>query len=315
MPNNGMSDLTNRFGDVVKLGIALVLACTLADAGRALGDDAGAAAAHYADLTPKPVPRLRPGIVVGQHQAAGYSDLVTIVHPRLASGYIDSLPQFSRTYASMFKYTLLANVTSRQSGGQTLYSLDKVGVGFAMDIKGKITVVTRDTANDLGADLGMIDRGVLGGNEDCLDDVIQIARTDGMVLFDALSNMVIGTRHEERMMRHLVWVSPHNGKIGFLVWLLHDTGDAHYQLASRTMQLLPEGFQEDRKINVSEGGLLSRIPTPDRFALVTIPQGTPVPFSERMKSVAGKKRLTHADLQQLVLATSESLALVRVAQK
>lgn len=312
MPTNGIQKLSIDRRGAAKLSVALALACATLNDGSANADDA---AAPRADLTRKPVPRLRPGIVIGQHHQYGYSTLVTMVHPRLASGHIDSLPEFSRTYASMFKYTLLANVAKHQAGGGPIYLLDKVGVGFAMDVQGQTTVVTHDTANDLGADLGFIDRGVLSGNEDCLDDVIQIARTDGMILFDALANMLVGGTHQQRVVRHLLWVSPDSGRIGFLVWMLNDTGSDRYQLASPTMQLLPAGFQEDRKINVSEGGFLSKIPTPDRFALVTIPQGTPTPFSARMKSVAGKQAFTEADLQQLVQGTSESLALVRVARK
>ena len=80
------------------------------------------------------------------------------------------------------------------------------------------------------------------------------------------------------------------------------------------MQLLPPGLREDRKIHVSSGGLLSSIPTPDRFALVSIPQGKAVPFSDSMKAVAGKKQLTKADLKQLVNGTSESLAMMKASQ-
>jgi hypothetical protein len=303
--------------DAVKLGVALALAITVIFCGTAVAENGSAAtvvASSAAGLARKPMPRLKPGIVIGSHQSAGYSDLVTLVQPRLASGHIDSLPEFSKTYASMFKYTLLANITSRQVGNRTTHQLGKVGVGFAMDIKGRTIVITRETANQYGADLGIIDRGVLGGNEDCLDDVIQIARTDGMIVFDAKANMLVAGKHEQRVIRHFVWVSPASGKIGFLVWLLHEKGSDRYDVVSPTMQLLPQGFREDRQIHVSDGGFLSSIPTPGRFALVTIPQGKSVPFSERMKSIAGKKELTNGDLPQLVKATSESLALMKVAQ-
>lgn len=265
------------------------------------------------DLAPQPLPRLQPGIVVGEQTRFGYSDVVTVVLPRLASGAVDSLPDYAKRYAGMFNMTILANVVERNESGRTAYLLDKVGVGFAMEIAGKMTVVTSDTANQLGANLGMIDRGVLSGNEDCLEDVTQVARTDRLVVFDAKAHMLIGEKHEQRILRHMIWASPVSGKLGFLVWQLKDTDNGHYTIDSAEMQFLPSAFREDRRIHVSAGNFLSsKIPTPDRFALERIPQGTSVPFSDRMKRVAGLKSMTQSDLENLLAGVSESLAMLQV---
>jgi len=264
------------------------------------------------DLKHKPLPVLQPGIVVGQPSAFGYSDLVTLIFPRLASGDIDSLPDYSKTYARMFQTTILANVMERIVADQRVFILEKIGIGFAMNIKGKTTIVTSATANDLGANLGFIDRGVLSGNEDCLNEVIQVARTDRLVIFDAQANMLIGEEHESRMLRHFVWVSPASGKLGILVWQLKDDDNGQYTVDSDNMQLLPCGMKEDRKIHVSSAGFLrSKIPTPDRFALEQIPQGTPVPFSPRMRRVAGLKQITRQDLETLLSGASESLIMLQ----
>jgi hypothetical protein len=71
---------------------------------------------------------------------------------------------------------------------------------------------------------------------------------------------------------------------------------------------LPPGYREDRQIHVSDGGWLSSVPTPDRFALVGLPQGTPVPFNDQLKRVAGKKKMTQQDLKLLLEGTAQSLA-------
>ena len=55
----------------------------------------------------------------------------------------------------------------------------------------------------------------------------------------------------------------------------------------------------------------SKIPTPDRFALEQIPQGTPVPFSPRMRRVAGLKQITRQDLETLLAGASESLIMLQ----
>ena len=300
--------MTFQFRQLLCFAVIAILLCSSAGGEDKAAPVPVATTSQTIDLAHKPVPRLKPGIVIGQEKDAGYSDLVTIVFPRLASGDIDSLPEFARHYASMFKFTVLANVLPHQRDGQTDYLLEKVGIGFAMDINGKTVVVTKDTANSFGADLGMIDRGVLGGNEDCLEDVVQVARTKRLIIFDAEANMLIGEDHKKRVIRHLIWASPGTGKIGFLVWLMKENGAGDYEIVAPNMQLLPPGLREDRKIHVSNGGILSRIPTPDRFALVTIPQGREIPFSQAMKRVAGKKKLSPADLTQLVNAAGQSLA-------
>ena len=270
------------------------------------------------DVAPKPLARLSPGIVVGEEARFGYSDLVTLIEPRLVSGHIDSLPKFARRYAGMFKLTVLANVISQQANGQTRYLLDKLGIGFAMEIGDRTIVVTKDTANDLGAQLGVIDRSVLGGNENCLNDVTQIARTPQLIVFDAEANMLVQGEHQERILRHLIWVSPKTGKLGYLVWLLRD-GDTFgetedYALDSLTMKLLPAGYREDRRINVADGGILSSIPTPDRFALIALPEGTDVPFNASLRRVAVKKEMTALTLRQLVDGATESLATLKAGR-
>jgi hypothetical protein len=130
--------------------------------------------------------------------------------------------------------------------------------------------------------------------------------------------MLIGRSHEKRIMRHFIWASPGSGKIGFLVWLLAEDEDedaTSYVIESNEMQLLPPGLKEDRQIHVSAGGFFSSIPTPDRFALVSLPNGTAVPFSQRMRQVAGKKQMTETDLRELVAGASESIAQLRAQSK
>lgn len=276
----------------------------LAQSNRSLAQDSKS----FVDLSPKPIPRLAPGIVVEQHAKNGYSDLIMLVRPRLASGDIDSLPEYSKRYASLFKFVLMADVIETTRDGRPDYSLGKVGAGFAMELGGKMIVVTKDTANDHGANLGMIDRGVLGGNEDCLDDCIVVARTERMMILDAKANMLVGDRHEDRTLRHFIWASPKTGKAECMVFQLKDGANGNRQIDCDAMQWLPNSFEEDRKIHVSEGGMFSVVPTPARFALETIPTGRPVRFAPSMQSIAGRTSMTAADLQAFVNAIGESVS-------
>jgi len=276
---------------------------------------AAAASTTSVDMSRKPVPRLTPGILVGDPQQSGYSNVVTLAMPRLAAGEVDSLPEYAKHYAGMFHFTILANVKAVTSGNRTDYLLDRLGVGTSMDINQQWVIVTPDTANRLGADLRMIERGILKGNEKDLNAITQIARTSRMIIFDAPTNMLMGDKHRKKILRYFVWASPASGKLGALVWMLGDQKQAHYAIESGNMQLLPGNYREDRAIHVTKGPLRSNIPTANRFALVQLPQGTPVSFSARMRSVAALRTMNMQDLHEMMIGVSESLAQVPRVQQ
>lgn len=239
-----------------------------------------------------------------------FSNVVTIAMPRLAAGEIDSLPEYAKQYAGMFHFTALANVRTVTTGNRTDYLLDRFGVGISMKINGQLIVVTPGTANQLGLKLGMIERGILKGNEKDLNGITQVARTSRMIIFDVPTNMLVDDKHKKQILRYFVWASPASGKLGILVWALNDTKSDRYTIACNNMQLLPPNYTEDRAIHVSKGPLLSNIPTANRFALVKIPQGTAVPFSPKMRTVATLKTINVENLHTMMAGVSESLAMV-----
>ena len=267
------------------------------------------------DMLRKPVSRLLPGTLVANPQQSGFSHVVTIAMPRLAAGEINSLPEYAKQYAGMFHFTALANVRTVTTHDRTDYLLDHFGVGISMNINGQLVVVTPRSANELGLKLGMIERGILKGNEKDLNGITQVARTSRMIIFDVPTNMLVDDKHKKQILRYFVWASPASGKLGVLVWSLNDTKSGRYTVACNNMQLLPANYTEDRAIHVSKGPLLSNIPTANRFALVTIPQGTSVPFSPKMRTVATLKTINVQNLHTMMAGVSESLAIVPAIQQ
>ncbi len=267
------------------------------------------------DMLRKPVARLSPGTLVANPQQSGFSNVVTIAMPRLAAGEINSLPEYAKQYAGMFHFTALANVRTVTTHDRTDYLLDHFGVGISMNINGQLVVVTPRSANELGLKLGMIERGILKGNEKDLNGITQVARTSRMIIFDVPTNMLVDDKHKKQILRYFVWASPASGKLGVLVWSLNDTKSGRYTVACNNMQLLPPNYTEDRAIHVSKGPLLSNIPTANRFALVTIPQGTSVPFSPKMRTVATLKTINVQNLHTMMAGVSESLAIVPAIQQ
>ena len=239
--------------------------------------------APVVDIVARTLERIPVSTVIGKEPPAGWSHLVLFATPTLTEEDLRDAPKMATHYARMFKFTILANVVPVKDGAKTIYRLQRVARGFAMDINGKETVI--DSRNTLGADLGLFGRRILSENEAILDkDVLQVARTDTMLIFDAQAILHVGNDHVKRTIRHAVVVHPDTGRVSTLVWLLTKTATG-YEPAEKTLQLLPPGLQEARLLHVLKDRFTFGIPSPDAFALVRIPQGTPVPYTAELQQV------------------------------
>jgi len=236
------------------------------------------------DLTRKPLARIPVGTVVGEKPPPGWSNLVLIAIPTLVPEDEAAAPRIAAHYARMFKFTVLANVAPKKTPRKARFCLQQVARGFAMTIEGQEKIISGQ--NTLGGDLGIFGKLILKENEKILDnDVLQVARTPTMLIFDAKAVMRRGTDHEGMLMRHALVVDPSTGRLFTLVWLL--TRD--YALAEEAMQLLPEGLWEKRFLSVKSENFIAGLPTREAFALRQVPQGTAVPYTPTLQSVATVK--------------------------
>lgn len=247
------------------------------------------------DLTSRKLDLIPVGTVIGKSPPSGWSHLVLITIPTLVAEDERDAPPIATHYARMLKFTVLANVVRSQESGPGPFRLERVARGFAITIKGQETIV--NSQNTLGADLGWFGRPILKENENILDnDVRQIARTDTMLVFDARSVMRRGDNHVNMIMRHAILVDPATGRLYTLVWLLTDA----YEAAEDTMQLLPEGMWEKRYLSVKRDKFNALgIPTREAFALRQVPQGTPVPYSSRLKEEATAQKFTRTSVHSI----------------
>lgn len=267
-----------------------------------------AAARPNVDLKSKALDAIPVGTVIGKEPPKGWSTLVLFATPTLTPEDLRDAPKVASFYARMFKFVILANVGSRRDGDRNVYWLDRLARGFAIDLKGKETIVSGQ--NTLGANLGLFGRRILDENERILDnDVRQVVRTDTMLLFDAQSVMRVKNAHVKMVMRHAILVDPASGKLYTLVWLL--TKD--YQAAEAAIQSLPNGMREARMLSVNRDDFTIGIPGPEAFALRSIPQGVAIPYDEPLKTAATLRTFTEETARQveLVLGTAAQRAASR----
>jgi len=255
------------------------------------------------DLTPKPLPRIPVRTVIGNGPPPGWSNLVLLATPTLSAQGLRDAPQTAAAYAKMFKFTVLANVV-RDNG---TYKLQVVARGFAVNIAGRDTII--DGNNTLDADMGLFGKRVLSENEAILDkDVLQVARTGTMLVFDAQALLRQNNDHVKMVVRHAIVVDPQTGKLSTLVWLLSNGRPDTYQAAERAMQLLPTNMREERLLSVMRDRFTLGIPSADAFALVRIPQGTAIPYTAQLQALATIKTFTRENVLTLESALRAAVA-------
>lgn len=242
------------------------------------------AQAPAVDLVSRAVPRITPGTVIpadGPPQL--WSHLLLFATPTLSAADLKDAPKMASDYARMFKLTFLANVKKNPQSNR--YKLDVVARGFAINIRGKETIV--DAGNTFGADLGVFGKRILDESEKILDnDVRIVARTESMWLIDAQAVMLWAGEHKKMVMRHAVLVNPQSGQLAKFVWLLAKDRPGDYVPAEQAIQLVPPSMREERLLSVRRDKFLLGVPSPDAFALVRIPQGRAVAYTAELQRLA-----------------------------
>jgi hypothetical protein len=255
--------------------------------------------------------RIPAGTKFDETPPENWTNIISFVEGRLASGDVDKTSETMRYYARLFNIVMLANVVKGDAG---TFELDKVGMGFSMKIDGMNTVVTSDTQKELGGKLSMIGRSVLDGNVDSLDKVFQVARNQTSMVIDAPAVMLRDGEHREMTVRYLVWVSPADGRLGTVAWLLDQDGsrgatNEAYKIAEDTVQFLPANFHEERIMNVKGDQInFMGIPSKEAFALAQTPQGKAYKYTDALRDVAGLRTYDQQSYLALLAAMSKALA-------
>ncbi len=252
---------------------------------RAQEESSDAGQRSQVDVTVKPIPRLEPGTVVDEPASGGWSDVLVLSKPRIGAGDVDRVPSVTAEYAKMLNLVIMARVVQSHTGRRKQYHLAKVGIGFALPIRGKQVVVSSQTQEELGAGLDWIARRVLKTNESKLR-VRQVAKSRSMLIFDLDAIMLRREEHRWMVMRHAVFVSPERGLMGTLVWLLDRNDKGEYLLMDPAVQQLPPGTVDDRVLNAKADKLFLGIPAEDAFGIVKIPQGKPIKMDPPLRDLA-----------------------------
>jgi hypothetical protein len=303
---NGFEVFRNLFAASAAFGLVIGAAMGMGANHRAAANDLTAI-----DITERFLAKIPAGIEVGKTPPKGWTHLVFVATPQVVEGDVDALPSIAKNAVSLLQLTVLANAVREGEGEETRWRLDKVAAGFATKIGAKRVVVDSASQSRLGANFDFIERSVLSSQEKYLAQdrkVLQIVTAPNMVVFDATQVMPVDGKHRERIVRHAIVVDAKSGGMGALVWLLKPATD-RYELVEDQMHLLPANLQEKRRMRVdgSQVNFLG-MPSPKALAVIELPEGTPIEFSEELREVAALERYTPASAAQLEAGIWSGLA-------
>ncbi len=239
-----------------------------------------------------------------------WNHVVLVAKPRLASGATNKIGETIRRAVSTLSLTILATVNRDDNG---TYRLAETGVGYSVPIRGKQTVISSQTAAELGAGLSLITRHVLSENEKRLSKVCVIARSSTLIIFDTPAIIFRGEKHRDYTIRHLCWIDPATGNGATLVWILGEDSKGRMRVVDEPMRCVAAGTIEDRGIHVDGSEFMLGIPTERAFALESLPPGVSISWptedgEESIASLASRASYDERQLSDLTTRLSRAIA-------
>jgi hypothetical protein len=222
-----------------------------------------------------------PGTRVDDGPPQGWTHLVLKSVPKIATGDVDSLPESGRLTAAMFRNVVLVEVrrSARPGGG---FFLRRVGVGVCVPDRGHDIVVTTESLDKLGIDLGTIPRLILGRNESAVAQGTLVARTPTFALFRSPVLLLVGGTHRRVLLNYALTVDPKTGALRTALWWI-DEEPADRQAAQQLEFLAPPPLVFPCDLDVVARRLFGQISVSWSIAMRTLPPGKVVPMPEPLQ--------------------------------
>lgn len=264
------------------------------------------------DVTPRPLALIPPGTVIGDGPPEGFSHLVIRSHTRVAD---DSLDEVSDTFAHLTALLFTAIVADvrgpADSPGGGPYRLERVATGAGVEIDGRFVIVTSETQEELGADLGFLERITLQSGEEQIAAARCAARTPTMALLDFQGIRVIDGKHRDVITRYAVLVHPETGRLETVLWQFRvpeEEGDPEPSAPLDPMVWLQTNSVDDCPLHIDPSEFVFGVPVKKGFAMERCPGGErTLPFPDGLESAAVRRRLTPEVVRTLEAGLRELL--------
>jgi hypothetical protein len=265
------------------------------------GISSAAAAAAEIDVTPRRVALIPPGTVIPDRAPKDWTHLIIKSHPRIGPESIGQVSASTARLAGLLFTAVLADVQAgRGAEGGVQFVLSNIAVGVGTRVNGRDLILSSDTQEKLGANLGFLEGSVLAAGERQLQQMRSVARSRTMAIVDAPGILLRDGRHRQVVLRYALLVDPKSGRLDTLLWLLEPGGRGPHLEPLSLMQWLPPDKIEDCVLHVDSNEFILGIPTSTAFAMAQIPQGRlAIAFPRELKATAAEAQFTPASAESL----------------
>jgi len=253
------------------------------------------------DVTLRHLAQIPAGTAIGKEAPKGWSHLILKSYSRPGAGDVRQLSPTADHLARLLFTAILADVQpDKDDSGGKRYKLAKVAAGLGTRIGGKDVVITPDTQNRLGANLGLLARVVLRKSQEKLDEIVVVARSATFLEFDSPSFQVVDDKHKPIVLRYAILVDERTGRLDTLVWEVGRDADGKYGDPIGPIQWLPANLTGDCILHVDGHEFSLGQPTERAFAITSPPKGQKeIAISDELKPLAARPRFSPGTAAEL----------------
>jgi len=270
-------------------------------------------AAEDEEAARRPAPVVPAGTAVEEPGRDRWNKVVLLATPRFASGDTADVSAAIRDTVSRFSFTILAT-TERLEGPAAAprHRLVEVGVGYAMPVNGRLTIIAPD-AKLPGTALDFLGRQILSAKHRSLADIECVGADETAVAFDVPTLMFRGEDHAEFVVRHLVRIDPLSGDCSTCAWLATPATAAATPPAGDSppreepLRLIAGGTREQRAIHVDGSRFRLGFPTKHAFAVEDLPPGGRIPWSPALLRIADEPAYSGSAFTRLTAAVADAI--------
>jgi hypothetical protein len=262
-------------------------------------------AAEY-DVKSRPPERIPPGTVIDRSAPPGWSHLVVKSLPRVRPADRGKVNDLTARMAVWMFTAFLADAPAEPGTTPPRHRLRAVALGLGCSVNGRDTVITPETGEQFGADLGWISRSILTKGYERQAHAVVVFHGPTAALVDTPVWFRFGGKHRLVRFRYALLTDGPGGPLDAVCWMIDPDGKLADPPAA--VWLRPDTIDE-AELLVDADEFTLGVPSEAAFAVDRLPPGRPLAsLPAELWPLAPRSRFTREEARALEAGVRRMLA-------